>query len=209
MKREAGFLIPWAAIMTASLVLMASIPQIELHMMLNGTHSQVLDLVFRTVTHVGGNLPWILGIILLAYKMWAGAYVLAAQLAATIITTPLKYIFNRPRPVTVFHEAGIDLPLVEGIKMNEWLSFPSGHTSAAFALMMCISVMLPKWWEKTICLLIAVLTAYSRIYLSQHFLADTAAGSVIGIASALIIAPFFIEWLKQDTTTTAIYGKKG
>jgi membrane-associated phospholipid phosphatase len=34
---------------------------------------------------------------------------------------------------------------------------------------------------------IAVFTAFSRIYLSQHFLQDTLAGSILGISTSILI----------------------
>jgi membrane-associated phospholipid phosphatase len=40
--------------------------------------------------------------------------------------------------------------------------------------------------------LIACLTAYSRVYLSQHFFSDVAAGEVVGIGSFIISYFIFI-----------------
>ena len=54
-----------------------------------------------------------------------------------------------------------------------------------------------------LCLLLATLGGYSRIYLSQHFLEDVLAGSVIGVASILVLIPM-INKLKNIGLKTGI-----
>jgi hypothetical protein len=73
----------------------------------------------------------------------------------------------------------------------------SSQRMASFAL----AIFCPKWWQKILCLLIAILGGYSRIYLSQHFIEDVLAGSVIGIISVLILIPL-VNKLKEYNKTT-------
>lgn len=173
------------------IIAMAITPRIEMHLILNKYHTPFLDAFFRTLTHIGGNLPWIVCAIMIFVKMWKGVMLTLAQLIATIIVQPIKHLLHHPRPITVFNEANIDLPIVEGVNLHAWNSFPSGHTAAAFALMLGIAVFLPKWWQKSICLIFAILAGYSRIYLSQHFLDDVVAGAIIGIVSVYIAMLFY------------------
>ena len=191
------FLIPWAAAVLFFLILMGCYDHSRtgIHLMLNGCHTPFLDAFFRVATGIGGNLPWLVCAAFLIARMWKGAMLTLAQLVATLFVQPLKHIMHHPRPLTVFTEAHISLPMVDGVHLHAWNSFPSGHTAAAFALMFGIAVLLPKWWHKVLCLVIAVTAGYSRIYLSQHFLDDVLAGSVLGVLSVLIAMIFF----KQDT----------
>jgi membrane-associated phospholipid phosphatase len=52
-------------------------------------------------------------------------------------------------------------------------------------------------------LLIAIITAYSRIYLSQHFLQDVVAGSVLGVITSSVI--YYVlakkKWVNTNNST--------
>ena len=127
---------------------------------------------------------------MLLFRKWKIAtVVLVGQLIATLITTPIKRIIRAPRPSVILSELGIDFPMVEGVDLHSTLSFPSGHTSAAFAFCFAVALFCTKWWQKMLCLLVAIFCGYSRIYLSQHFLEDVLAGSVVGVVSILLLYP--------------------
>ena len=143
----------------------------------------------RIVTEFGGNIPWIICACVMLYRLKTGIYLVTPQVIATIIVQPLKHLFHHPRPLTVFAETGVPLPAVDGVHLHAWNSFPSGHTAAIFALMVAVAMMLPKWWQKTLCILFAIIVGYSRIYLSQHFIDDVLFGAIIGII-ACIANPF-------------------
>ncbi|MCQ2331983.1 MAG: phosphatase PAP2 family protein [Paludibacteraceae bacterium] len=190
-RKNMCFLVPWFLLVLVCLALMIAIPRIDLHIMLNRHHNEESDVFFKYFTNIGGNIPWIVCVVMIIWRMWMGAYIASGQVLSTLIVQPLKYAFNHPRPKVVFEEAGVVLPTVQGIDLPMWLSFPSGHSTAIFAMMFAICTLVPKWWEKVICLAIAITGAYSRVYLSFHFLDDITAGSVIGVVSVLAVTPFF------------------
>ena len=98
----------------------------------------------------------------------------------------LKRIFftEALRPVKLL-DGVYDLYLIEGVKMRYYLSFPSGHAATAFGLFLCFAIIVKSNLIKFICFLLAAMTAFSRIYLSQHFLEDVYFGSLIGVTFAL------------------------
>lgn len=176
--------------------------KIESHLMLNLYHNKSLDTFFKYFTQIGGWIPCAVAGILLICKKWRVAIViLAGQLIATLITTPIKRLIRAPRPSAVLSDLGIQFPTIEGVDLHSTLSFPSGHTSAAFAFCIAIAIFCTKTWQKQLCLLIAFLVGYSRIYLSQHFIEDILAGAVIGLFSAY--TAYFI--LRKYITNTAQY----
>lgn len=176
----------------------------ETHLWLNQYHSDSLDRFLSAYTHLGEWLPWTIAAILLFYGLYVtflkgqkdawrlASLPLLAQVYATIIVQPIKHLINEPRPLTFFtdHYPDIVLPLVEGVRMRAWHSFPSGHTASFFALALSLIYLIRLATRKsypainTVLILFAMLGGYSRIYLSQHFLHDVVIGMVIGLISA-------------------------
>ncbi|MDH5302013.1 MAG: phosphatase PAP2 family protein [Gammaproteobacteria bacterium] len=71
-------------------------------------------------------------------------------------------------------------------------SFPSGHTTQAFALSVAYaeSVPNPSWQRRTLAYSLAVSTAYARMYDNKHWLSDTVAGAIVGSLSALAVIKY-------------------
>lgn len=98
-----------------------------------------------------------------------------------LINVSLKNIFAYHRPLHYFKDAAW-FHQVAGQKQNFHLSFPSGHTEGAFAMMTFICLLLPKKWAglSIFFFAAALATAYSRMYLGHHFFGDVLAGSMVG-----------------------------
>jgi membrane-associated phospholipid phosphatase len=97
------------------------------------------------------------------------------------------------RPVEFFKNIA-DLYLVPGIKQNCCNSFPSGHSATAFGMMVMFALVAKKNYVKMLVLFLACLIAYSRMYLSQHFLIDIMAGSFIGTITAVLFYNWGNKW---------------
>jgi membrane-associated phospholipid phosphatase len=72
-------------------------------------------------------------------------------------------------------------------------SFPSGHATQGFAILFCLALGARSQFLKMALLLLAILTSFSRVYLSQHFMADIAAGSLVGLIAAVSYYYFIIQ----------------
>lgn len=185
-----SFLIIWIGL----LVFDCMYPKIQTHLILNGYHTAVLDSIFRYVTWMGEEFPVYVGVAFLIWNVnyvWNrrnGLFILLSQGLTCIITQILKFAFAHPRPATYFSQMGEDLPeTVPGVHLRTaFNSFPSGHTSAAFALFVCLALITPRKWAP-LWIMAAWAVAYSRIYLSQHFLEDILLGSLIGVVSACAV----------------------
>lgn len=91
----------------------------------------------------------------------------------------LKELFARPRP------CWLD-PSVQLLVKNPLdFSFPSGHSMIAFEGAVSIWLRNRKWGAAA--LFLAVLTAFSRLYLFVHFPTDVLAGSLLGAVIALLV----------------------
>ncbi|MDQ3111372.1 MAG: phosphatase PAP2 family protein [Bacteroidota bacterium] len=105
--------------------------------------------------------------------------VVCLSLATTIgITLGLKYTVNRPRPFVTYPDI-IRKDSHAGPK-----SFPSGHTSSAFAIATSVSLCYPKWYVIAPAYVWAFTVGYSRMRLGVHYPTDVLIGALIGTACA-------------------------
>ena len=81
--------------------------------------------------------------------------------------------------------------------MNSWNSFPSGHTTAAFAMYCSFSYYVKSKRVDLVLFLVAFLVGYSRIYLSQHFLIDVIFGAILGVLASFLA--FYVSGLFKST----------
>ncbi len=156
--------------------------QTELIFWVNRNFTFELDLFFKYVTLLGEDY-WYLGV--LAYLVWQKrSYLfifLIIWVLKALISINLKYFVDAPRPMAVYADAGLDIHLVSGVNIHTAHSFPSGHTMTAFALACFLSLIVRNKLWGLFFLFLAILVAYSRVYLFQHFPEDVFAGSILGV----------------------------
>ena len=199
------------------------IPKGELHLLLCDRHTPARDIFYRYYTKVAEWFPYVICVLLLLFsRIGDGVCASAAMIFSALTTQLFKHIVNAPRPVTWFEMQmpDITLPLVEGVRMNRWFSFPSGHTTSFFALAFVLCFLLTRqprnprcprttsYIIQTILFFLAALGAYSRIYLSQHFAADVFAGIVVGIALSLISYAIFERYEDKKWYNYRVFAKK-
>jgi membrane-associated phospholipid phosphatase len=114
------------------------------------------------------------------------------SVAATIVETyALKEIFKRQRPY-VTH---LDL---NPVSREDSYAFPSGHTSAAFALATSMSLNYPKWYVIVPSFAWASATGYSRMYMGVHYPTDVLAGAALGAGTAWLTWKVNKKWFKKQ-----------
>ena len=182
------------------------VPKAELHLALCQPHTPFLDAIVPVFSDLVDWLPYLCVVLLLFYRAGWATMLASNLLLSTLIVQPIKHIIHAPRPLTWFADnmPEITLPLVEGVRMNLWLSFPSGHTTTFFVLFFTVSIILcaenckGKYVLSFICFLCASFGAYTRIYLSQHFALDVFAGILIAVCSTMVLY-FFLVKRTQNT----------
>lgn len=83
---------------------------------------------------------------------------------------------------------------------NEIQSFPSGHTTVAFAVSSAIAEYYDKWWLRIGMYGFASLTAYARVRNMQHWFSDVVFGALLGITGGLHVAA---QERKREGKTTS------
>ncbi|MCW3101577.1 MAG: phosphoesterase PA-phosphatase related protein [Bacteroidetes bacterium] len=183
------FLIPYALFLLAGAILIIANSKAETHLEFNRFHNHFFDIFFQYLTYFGdGYIAIITVVVLLTVKFRYALLTALASLISALITQTLKHtLFSEVVRPAKFFEGLHDLYLVPGMENNFYNSFPSGHTTCAFALYFSIALIVENRGLKFFCFLFALAIGYSRIYLSQHFFEDVYAGSLIGVITTLIV----------------------
>jgi undecaprenyl-diphosphatase len=104
----------------------------------------------------------------------------ASILLAEGLTISLKAVTKRERPYLAYPD------LFTGKSPSNDYSFPSGHTSVAFATATSLSLAYPKWYVIVPSFAYAGTVGYSRMYLGIHYPSDVLAGALVGAGSSLL-----------------------
>lgn len=157
-----------------------------------------VDTFYKYFTHVGdGIFAFALAFVMIFFNPKRGQYILFAYLFAGLTSSCIKWLFNYVRPFHyfVYYRKHYELNLVDGVEMLGERSFPSGHSTAAFVVFSALAFSTENKFAKVIFFIIAVNAAFSRMYLSQHWLVDILTGSLIGITYAIIL---YFAFYKSD-----------
>ena len=156
-------------------------------------HGGFLDKLMVVITTLGeGGIIFIaVALALLCTKKYrkAGVAIIVALLVMEVGNNLiLKTIFARPRPFNLdpaayswWHEI---YKFPELVKRPTSYSFPSGHTSSAFAAAIAL-----LWYNRKFGIpltLFAAVMGFSRIYVEVHYCTDVLFGALFGIVYALI-----------------------
>jgi membrane-associated phospholipid phosphatase len=209
-KNNLGILCVYLALLCIALFFSVSNDKKVIHLFLNGfVGNAAIDGLFYYITYLGdGTVAIILLAVILFYNVRLGAYATATFLTASLFSIGLKQLFfddvNRPSFIFNYHEH-IKLKFVEGVDIHIHNSFPSGHATQAFAILMCLAFTTNKQAVKFTFLMLALLTAYSRVHLSQHWLIDVTIGSLIGVVFSVIYYYLFILNTKLNRLNKPAY----
>jgi len=111
-------------------------------------------------------------------------------LLTSALTVGLKYSINRKRPFVSYPD------LFHKKSAAGSYSFPSGHTSTAFATATSLTLATKKWYVAVPAYAWASGVAYSRMYLGVHYPSDILGGMVIGIGSGFLVWKVD-QWLQK------------
>lgn len=153
---------------------------------------------YKYFTHVGDGVFAIsVGVLVLLFNKKRGAYLLIAYAFAGVTSSLIKYFFNYVRPFHyfVYYRKHYTLNLVDGVDMLGERSFPSGHSTAAFVVFSALAFSTENKIAKVVFFIIAINAAFSRMYLSQHWLVDITFGSLVGMTYAIIM---YFAFYKSD-----------
>lgn len=145
-----------------------------------GHNGTLIERLGRAEVDLGlSNLFYVGGVISNSQKMKrVGVVGTEAVLAGGLAVLALKTVIGRQRPG---HQSDNDMfQAFHGTNYQNG-SFPSGHTTTAFALASVVAQEYKSPWITMTSYGIASTVGYSRIYQNEHWLTDVVGGAILGI----------------------------
>lgn len=162
--------------------------------------SGALDSFFPWFTDLHKNffvyaliLPLLIGAVIWFYRK-RGAIVIAGLVMTVgfddfICGKIIKPFFSRPRPNYT------ELNIIQRAPEYGGFSFPSNHSANMFCLATFLAFFFPR--ASVLFFIIAVLVAFSRVYVGVHYPLDVAGGALIGFAIGFIGATLTKKFLAK------------
>ena len=154
-----------------------------LELVQNHFHNGFTDFIFPIITMLGNaGTVWLLTGVCLTitkkYRLYGIMIFITLALTYTLGEFVLKPMIARPRPFLAFPGRALLIPPPNGY------SFPSGHAGSSFSAAMIL-------WRAnkkigTVGFGLAVLIAFSRVFLFVHYPSDVLAGAVLGVLCAFL-----------------------
>jgi membrane-associated phospholipid phosphatase len=208
-KSLSVYVIAYLTLLLVVCGLLCLYPKLELHLLLNSWHTSIQDTFFKYYTMIAEGPIYALALLPLLWKqIRLTLFMGLCELTGGAFLQLLKHTLCLERPICAFeHISDTALPVVAGVDMHYGNSFPSGHASTFFVFCTCTALFLAYRHQrnKETChplnnilfhlsllslLTLAALGAFSRVYLSQHFLLDVCVGSIIGFTTPFILFHF-------------------
>jgi membrane-associated phospholipid phosphatase len=119
-----------------------------------------------------------------------------AILLASATTTLLKGVAGRARPYQTGDTSAHDFKFGRGFGNGSYQSFPSGHSTAAFAAASVVTSESQRWWPNQTWIVApamyggATMVGLSRMYNNAHWASDVALGAAIGTFAGIKVVRY-------------------
>jgi len=194
-RKNRWFYIPYLLFFIVASLILLFYSKSDIHLYINSFHCNWGDFFFKHVTHLGDGI--VIGtfiFILLFIKYRYAIVMLMSTLLVTFIVQSFKryWLPDILRPKNFFFQMD-EIYYVPGIEVHTSHSFPSGHTATGFMMFLFIGLICKNNYLKLFSFIMAFCVAYSRVYLSQHFLNDIYFSSIF----AVFFTSLFYVWVNQ------------
>ena len=164
----------------------------QLLYLLENIRVPVLNELMLLVTRLGEETAF-LAAALIVFWCWdkrKGYYVMAVGFLGTMANQFLKLLCRILRPWVLDENFTI---LEQAREAATGYSFPSGHSQTAVGTFGAIANTTKKKWVKWVCIAVAVLVPFSRMYAGVHTPYDVLVGSGMALILVLCLKPVVLD----------------
>ena len=150
--------------------------------------SPALDAVLQLITRLGEETVFMVVAIVVFWcvSKKGGYYLLSVGFLGTVANQWLKIAFRIPRPWVL----DPNFQIVESAReAATGYSFPSGHTQSAVGTFGGLARMTKVKWLRWVCIALALLVSFSRMYLGVHTPLDVGVSLVLATVMVLVFWP--------------------
>lgn len=191
LRQNRSFYTAYLLFLLIGSVWLALVGKEPLFLQMNQWHHPITDALFPWLTHLGDGLFAVFFLLIFALRSYRIALKAFWAFLAVLFFTQLGklVIFDDAlRPFAYFEAQGVLIRTIEGVKVHAHNSFPSGHSASAFALFSFIALHTKSKSLGIFWFAAALVVAYTRVYIAQHFFGDVLAGSMVGVVLVLLIS---------------------
>jgi undecaprenyl-diphosphatase len=173
---------------------------IELLRHINLSRLTVLDRFFVIITNTAAVIAYGFPLCLLAIGLLKhmpalkknALYIFCSVVVAQIFTEALKYTVGRDRSFLTY-------PFIINVTEAQTPSFPSGHTTDAFALVIALCLVYRRWYIIVPAYLWACAVGYSRMDLGVHYPSDIIGSILVSLFTAVVLYMFYQQIISRKS----------
>jgi membrane-associated phospholipid phosphatase len=203
--KNAWFFLPFLLwVITGAVLQLCFFTHEGLFLAINHAHCEWADVLMTGLTYIGDGVTFgiMLAVLLILRKFRLFFNAATVLILVTIIIQTAKHVFNAPRPMHYFLDTSV-VHTVRWVTTHGSNSFPSGHTTTAFAMFCLLALVSNNKKLGVVYITLALIVAWSRIYLAQHFFIDVYVGSIVGTLCSLFTFTLFEQKRPRPTTNAA------
>jgi len=151
----------------------------------------VLNEFMLLITQLGEETAFLVVALIVFWCVdkYKGYYVLGVGLMGTLASQFMKVLCKIPRPWVKDENFTI---LEQAREAADGYSFPSGHTQSAVGTFGAVAASEKKRAVAIICIVLAALVGFSRMYVGVHTPADVLVGAGLSVVLILILRPLML-----------------
>lgn len=183
------FYFPFFVFVIAGCLILLEVGFSDFQLFINRNTTADLRVVFNIITKLAEGIILLSLIFYFLFTSLKKLVILAVCWVSSTLTVQFlkKIVFSNSLRPAGFFEGHPAFQKFDEIVYHYHHSFPSGHSADIFCCLTFFALTLKNKKVGLILSLIAMIVAFSRVYLSQHFLQDILVGSALGVCMSSII----------------------